>query len=116
MENIKEKLPIIIMTLLAIIIVGVVIFLMEFNSFEYYTQIDNTKIEKISSSDDMKYEYTLNCYNVNGKKKEIKFKTSRELRESAYLKLKVIPFTGVNNWEEVQFDELPYKVKTNYNK
>lgn len=51
----------------------------------------------------------------NGKKKEIKFKTSRELREEAYLKLEVMA-TGVHAWEEVQYDELPDKVKTNYAK
>lgn len=50
------------------------------------------------------------------KKKEFTFKTSRELREDAYLKLKVLAITGVNNWEEVQFDELPDKVQKNYTK
>ena len=50
----------------------------------------------------------------NGKKKEIKFKTSRELREDAYLKLEVMLLTGVHSWEEVQYNELPDKVKANY--
>ena len=74
-----------------------------FENYEeiYFTQIDNTKIEKLSSSSDMKYEYTLDCFDKNGKKKEIKFKTSRELREQAYLKLTVKLF-GVHSWEEVQ--------------
>lgn len=49
-------------------------------------------------------------------KKEIKFNTGRELRESAYLKLKVLALTGVNKWEEIQFDELPNKVQAIYNK
>ena len=45
-----------------------------FGNYEsaYYTQIDNTKIEKLSSTDDMKYKYTLECYNEKGKKKRIK--------------------------------------------
>ena len=81
----------------------------------YYTQIDNTKIEKVSSSDNMKYEYTLDCYNENGKKRELKFKTSRELKEDAFLKLEVKTF-GVHSWEEVQYHELPEKVQTNYTK
>lgn len=116
MEDFKEKLPVIFMVILAIAICGLTIYFMEFKSFTYYTQIDNSKLEKISATDDMKYEYSLDCYNENGKKKEIKFKTSRELREDAYLKLKVLLVTGVNKWEEVQYDELPDKVKTQYNK
>ena len=75
----------------------------------YYSKIDNTKIEKLESRD-MKYEYTLDCYNESGKKKEIKFKTSRELRESAYLMLEVRIF-GVHSWKEVQENELPNKVQ-----
>jgi len=62
----------------------------------------------------MKYEYTLDCYNENGKKKEIKFKTSRELKEDAYLMLEVRTF-GVHTWKEVQRNELPEKVKTALN-
>lgn len=58
----------------------------------------------------MKYEYTLDSYKENGKKKEIKFKTSRELREDAYLILEVKTF-GVHSWKEVQANELPEKVK-----
>ena len=63
----------------------------------------------------MKYEYTLDCYNENGKKRELKFKTSRELKEDAFLKLEVKTF-GVHSWEEVQYNELPEKVQTNYTK
>ncbi len=115
MERIKENLTIIIMIILAIAICVGAMYFMEFNSFTYYTQIDNSKIQELSISDDMKYKYTLDCYNEKGKKKEISFKTSRQLRESAFLKLKVITFTGVNSWEEVQYEELPDKVKVNYN-
>lgn len=113
MEGIREKLPMIIAVIVAIIICGLACYILEFYEAVYYTQIDNTQIEKISSSDEMKYEYTLNCYNEKGKKKEIKFKTSRELREDAYLELEV-KATGVHSWKEVQYNELPEKVKTNY--
>ena len=61
----------------------------------------------------MKYEYTLKSYNEHGSEKELKFKTSRELKERAFLKLEVKVF-GVHSWEEVSYDELPDKVKTNY--
>ncbi len=114
MESLKEKLPIIIGTILAIAICGIVLYKMEFGEGVYYTQIDNTKIEKISSDDDMKYKYTLKSYKEDGKEKEITFKTSRELREDAYLRLEVRSISGVHAWEEVQYDELPENVKTNY--
>ena len=72
MESLKEKLPMIIAIIAVIAICGVAVYFMEFHQEVYYTQIDNTKIEKLSISDDMKYKYTLDCYNENGKKKEIK--------------------------------------------
>lgn len=62
----------------------------------------------------MKYQYTLLAYNEKGKKKEFTFKTSRKLRNEAYLKLETTIFVGVRKWEEVQFDKLPEKVKVNY--
>ena len=81
----------------------------------YYTQIDNTKVEEISGTDDMKYQYTLTAYNKNGKEKEVQFKTSRELREGAYLELDIMQMRGVVNWREVQVEELPDDVKTAMN-
>lgn len=115
MENMKEKIPIIIVAVIAIIICGIAIFFLEDYKSIYYTKVDNTKIEKISSSDDMKYEYTLDCYNEKGTKKEVKFKTSRELKEDAYLMLE-LKTMGVHSWKEVKYNDLPEKVKTNYNK
>ena len=96
------------------LIVGAYYFLVVHKD-QYYTQIDNTKIQEISGSDDMKYEYTLTAYNKNGKEKEVKFKTSRELREGAYLELDVMQMRGVIYWREVQQDELPGDVKTAMN-
>lgn len=113
MEDIKEKMPMIIAVIVAIAICAIAFFVIENYESVYYTRIDNTKIQSISATDDMKYEYTLDCYNENGKKKELKFKTSRELREDAYLMLEVRTM-GVHTWKEVQYNELPEKVKTNY--
>ncbi len=115
MENIKEKLPFIIGVIILIAICALAIYMFEYKRFDYYTQIDNTKIEKISTADNMKYEYELDCFSKSGIKKQIKFKTSRELREGAYLKLIVNALTGVNSWEEVELNELPNKVKEKYN-
>ena len=112
MENFKEKLPIIIAVIIMIALaVGAYYFLVVHKEI-YYTQIDNIKIEEVSATDDMKYEYTLTAYNKNGKEKEVKFKTSRELREGAYLELDVMQMRGVINWREVQTEDLPDDVKT----
>ena len=115
MEEFKEKLPIIIAVIIVIaLLVGAYYFLVVHKDL-YYTQIDNTKIEEISGTDDMKYQYTLTAYNKNGKEKEVQFKTSRELREGAYLELEVMQIRGVINWREVQIEELPDDVKTAMN-
>ena len=114
MDSIKEKIPMIIAVIVAIAICGIAFYFLENYESVYYTQIDNTKIQSISATDEMKYEYTLDCYNENGNKKEIKFKTSRELREDAYLMLEVRTF-GVHSWKEVQANELPEKVRTALN-
>lgn len=115
MESFKEKLPMIIAVITVIaLIIGAYYFLVIHKDL-YYTQIDNSKIEEISGTDDMKYQYTLIAYNKNGKSKEVQFKTSRELREGAYLELDVMQMRGVVNWREVQEDGLPEKVKEEMN-
>ena len=112
MESLKEKILMIIAVVIVIILlIGAYYFMFVYKT-AYYVQIDNTKIEQVSTSDDMKYEYTLTAYNKNGKEKEIKFKTSRELRDGAYLELDVMVTRGVIDWREVQQEELPDKVKS----
>ena len=115
METIKEKIIVIIGIVLVIALCCGAYYMLVYQSSDYYTQIDNTKVEKISKHN-MNYEYTLTSYNKNGKSKEITFQTTRELREDAYLKLKVMMTRGVVNWEEVQFDEMPESVQEQYNK
>lgn len=113
MENIKDK---IFMIIAIILVLGVCVagyYFFEYHKAIYYTQIDNSKLSKLDASDNMKYEYNLESYNEKGNKKEIKFKTSRELREDAYLKLEIRIF-GVHEWEEVQENELPDKVREKY--
>lgn len=113
MESIKEKIPMIIAIFVAIAVCVIAFFTIENYEKIYYTKIDNSKIKSISTSDDMKYEYTLDCYNEKGNKKEIKFKTSRKLKDNAYLMLEVRTM-GVHSWKEVVYNELPEKVKSNY--
>ena len=115
MEDFKEKLPIIVAVIIMIaLMIGAYYFLCIHKS-AYYTQIDNTKIEELPGNDDMRYQYTLMAYSKNGKGKEIQFKTSRELREDAYLELEVMSIRGVIDWKEVQAEELPEAVKTEMN-
>ena len=115
MEELKEKISMIIVAIIVIaLIIGAYYFLVVHKD-QYYTQIDNTKIQEVSSTDDMRYEYILTAYNKNGKEKEVKFKTSRELREGAYLELDLMQMRGVVNWREVQENELPEKVKNAMN-
>ncbi len=112
MKDIKEKLPLIIGIIVFIALCVVAYYFLFIGKTIYYTQIDNTKIQEITNSD-MKYEYTLDCYKENGKKKTLKFKTSRQLRENAYLKIEYMKITGVHSWEEVQYKNLPKKVQEN---
>lgn len=110
----KEKM-ILILGILLFIILSIVTFMYFENKEDiYYTQIDNSNIKILDIKEDMKYEYTLDCYNESGKLKELSFKTSRELKNSAYLKLEVRTF-GVHSWIEVSYEKLPDKVKEHYN-
>lgn len=108
-----------------ILIVGVIGFCMWFlsgtGSTHYYSQIDNSKIEQTESkggvinfSGSMDYSYTLFSYDENGKGKDITFGTSKELKEGAFIRLTVMPIRGVLEWKEVQYDELPAAVQSNY--
>lgn len=115
MEEFKEKIPMIIAFVVVIMLIFGAYYILFVHKDIYYTQIDNTKIEKISSSDDMKYQYTLIAYDKSGKEKEIEFKTSRELKEDAYLELEIMVTRGVVNWKEVEVNELPDRVKEKTN-
>lgn len=79
----------------------------------FYAKVDNSKVQELSSDEDMKYEYTLDCYNKNGKSRELDFKTSRQLREGAYISLEVRSL-GVHKWEEVTYDDLPQPVQEKF--
>ena len=115
MNDVKEKIPMIISVIAVIALLVILFYLFFEQKSEYYVQIDNSKIEQISRTDNMKYKYTLTGYKENGNSKELEFNTSRELREGAYLKLDVMLLRGVITWEEVEPTELPDKVKTEMN-
>lgn len=109
----------------AVLLIGLIAFCAWFlsgsGSTEYYSQIDNTRVEQveanggvISLKGNLPYSYTLTCYDENGDEKEITFGTSRELREGALIRLTVMPVRGVLDWREVQYDELPAAVQGHY--
>lgn len=84
----------------------------------YYTQVDNTCIEKqepsggvIDFTGGMPLAYKLPAYDESGKEKELSFGVERELRDDAYLELQVVPIRGVMEWSEIQFDEIPEKAQ-----
>lgn len=88
----------------------------------YYTQIDNTKLSQVSSqgvidlsgNGGMEYSYTLTSYDESGHEKNLTFGVTRELRESAFLRLTFRSGWGVMDWCEVQYDELPSAVQVHY--
>ena len=59
MDSIKEKMPMIIAVIVAIAICGIAFYFFENYESVYFTQIDNTKIQSISATDEMKYEYKI---------------------------------------------------------
>lgn len=120
--NVKGKLAIIIGVIIFLIICGGIYYYTFIKDFIYYTQIDNSKIEQIDSQGGvfdihggMKYEYTLTMYAENGKSKEIRLGTNRELKDGAYLKVNYFFLRGVYKWEEIGYKDLPNKVKEHYN-
>ena len=123
-NNMKKKVKIVIGTV-AVLLIGLVGFCAWFlsgvGSAEYYSQIDNSKIEQVDSKGgvinlkgSLPYAYTLLCYDENGGEKEITFGTSRELRDGAFIRLTVMPIRGVLDWSEVQYNELPTAVQNHY--
>ncbi len=104
-----------------VFVVVCIFFFLESGSTYYYSQIDNSKIEQVESrggvidfSGGMDYSYTLFSYKENGEGKNIRFGTSRELKEGAFIRLTVMPIRGVLKWEEVQYNELPAAVQARY--
>ena len=93
----------------AVLLIGLIGFCAWFlsgvGSAEYYSQIDNSRIEQVDSKGgvinlkgSLPYAYTLLCYDENGGEKEITFGTSRELRDGAFIRLTVMPIRGVLDW------------------
>ncbi len=114
MEEVKEKLLMVIVFVIVIAICIAIFYFLFLQSHICYTKIDNTKIQELSATDDMRYEYTLIAYDKNGGEKEVTFKTSRELKEGAYLELQTMIARGVIDWREVAYQELPEKVQEHY--
>ena len=111
MDEIKKKTLELFGIIAFIAICFVVIYVLFYQSTDYYVKVDNTKLKALSE-EDMKFEYTLDGYNSKGRFKKLTFKTSRKLKEGAYLKLEVMYVRGVINWEEVTFKQIEAKAQT----
>lgn len=110
-NNMKGKIfaAIVSVLILGVCFAGGLYYLENHDEF-FYSKIDNSRMRELPPNEDMKYEYTLDCYNKNGRKRELDFKTSRKLKENAYILLEVRSL-GVHKWEEVQYKDLPQKVQ-----
>lgn len=60
------------------------------------------------------YWYTQTAYDEEGKEVDVKFSAQKNLRHNAYLKLYVKDRNEVSSYDEMQFDELPEKVKVKF--
>ncbi len=112
------------MVIASIVIVGLVAVLLFAASMtnlllvgDYYVRIDNACVFEnepsggvINLGSSEPYLYELEAVNATGDKAEIKFGTSRELRQDAFIKLDLQPIRGVVGWSEVSKDALPTNV------
>ncbi|WP_026558827.1 YxeA family protein [Bacillus sp. J37] len=76
---------------------------------DVYVQINEDAVPKGG-----RYEYTLTGYNEEGEEKEITFDSGKILKENAFLKV-TVKGAFVEEWEEVQVEDLPEKVETKLN-
>lgn len=111
MENIKEKVPVILGVIIFIAICAIAYYILMIHTTIFYTQIDNTNVKTVNGGE---YEYTLRAYDEHGKMQDLTFKANKELRESAFLRLDTMSIRGVVSWEEVTYDELPQDVQHRY--
>lgn len=108
--------------ILALACVCVVCFsLSEPKEIYYYTQIDNSKVETndsrggvIDFKGGLPYIYSLPSYSENGGERVCSFGAERELRDGAFIRLRLMPLRSVVNWVEITYAELPEVVRAKY--
>ncbi|MCM1132879.1 MAG: YxeA family protein [Ruminococcus flavefaciens] len=116
-----KKIIIAVMVILVAGCAGIYAFIATDSSDYYYTQIDNSKMEKtdfnggvINFEGSLPYSYKLTCYDKNGRKKNLQFTAEKKLRDNAFIRLEVKSVRGVISWNEVWYDELPEAVQKKY--
>lgn len=114
MESAKLLIIILIVALIILIVGAAIWFGWGGTGAQWYSQIDNSRVKQVTSSDDMIYRYTLSCYDSDGRSRDISFKTSRILTQDAFILLETMPVRGVVSWAEVFWDELPEAVREQY--
>ncbi|TFJ91498.1 YxeA family protein [Lentibacillus salicampi] len=78
------------------------------SQIDVYVQI-NKQPEKVSH----RYGYSLKGYTSDGNEKKVSFTTSTTLPSNTYLRVDA-KGSYVKNWEKVNFDNLPSKVKEEF--
>ena len=106
---------------LVVVILGAGLFWLGSNtnllaSGTYYTKIDNEHVTENDSTGDVihlqsgePFVYHLPAANEVGNGIETSFGAARELRQGAYLELKLEPLRGVVYWEEISPEKMPPK-------
>lgn len=113
MSKYKKAGIILIVGILAVLFMTVA-FLTTKTNEDYYTQIDNRWVTEIAPHGAMNYKYSLVAYNDGGEAKDVTFETSKVLKDKAFINLKMAPIRGVITWAEINYEELPEKVKDVY--
>lgn len=105
----------------AVIVLGAGFFYLGFSTNllangTYYTKIDNAHVAENDSTGDVihlkssePFVYQLHAANEDGHEIEASFGAAHELRQDAYLELKIEPLRGVVYWEEISPEDLPSK-------
>jgi len=76
----------------------------------YYAVVDNDGKYGAENKGFARWEYKFKGYNESGQEQKIAMTASKHLRIGAYLKIRSKGSYGME-WEEVQIDEIPRKVK-----
>ena len=74
------------------------------NAENLYSQIDNEKIAPITPHGGMNYRYTLQAYTESGAGKNLDLDTSRELRDGAYVLVRVAPRQRADPLQKIKQD------------
>lgn len=76
----------------------------------FYAKVRDPQVKELSSKEEMKYEYTLEAFNVQGKEKKLTFKSVDPLNNGEYLKIEVLS-TGVHHFDRISYADIPARAQ-----